>query len=294
MSKPMMFNGRLNKNESHIWLDLLQETNSRKVNDPSLALQFLKMPESISFVSSVADNIIGGTTIYRDRTRLSMVLISVAIKEAYREAATYQIIKASLPFFKTVAIRDVDILISNDEIEDPIGFPLSFEVDAWTRNLLERAGFEEVTKISQYSFDFRQGNYHPLMWDNEPKEEKAKELIWDTSKLLDLTNSLVWVARDFALAQKSFVTYTVNDKVSAVAGFWSTSNSLVVSPLMADPKVVDWSQVAEAIAAEGTKIGVNRVQLPLLGSGQAGLIEECEKISTKSSRRELSLMRKSL
>jgi hypothetical protein len=294
MSKPMMFNGRLNKNESHIWLDLQQETNPSKVKDEALALQFLQMPESISFVSSVANNIIGGTTIYRDRTRLSMVLVSVAVKEAYRDTATYQIVKASLPFFKTVAIRDVDILISNEDIMDPVGFPLSFEVESWAREVIERAGFEEVAKIGQHSFKFREGNYHPFRWDSDPKEERAKELIWDMSKPLGLTNSLVWVAQDFAMASKNLVTYTINERVVAVTGLWSTHDSLVVTPLVTDPEILEWSQVAEAIAAEGAKMGVERVELPLVGPGQIGLVEELEKISTASTTRELSLMRKSL
>jgi hypothetical protein len=294
MSKPMMFNGRLNKNESDLWLDLLRETNAAKMKDHSLALRFLQMPESISFVSSVANNVIGGTTIYRDRTRLSMVLVSVAVKEPYRETATYQIVKASLPFFKTVAIRDVDVLISTEEGTDPIGFPLSLEVESWTRNVLERAGFQEAARIGQHSFTIKEGNYHPFRWDNEPFVERAKELVWDLSKPLGLTNSPVWVARDFAFACKNLVTYTVNDSVVAVAGLWATAKSLVVSPIVTDPEILDWSQVAEAIAAEGTKMGIRKIQLPLVGRGQVGLIEELEKISTTSSSRELSLMRKAL
>jgi hypothetical protein len=223
-----------------------------------------------------------------------MVLVSVAVKDPYRETATYQIVKASLPFFKTVAIRDVDILVSNDEITDPIGFPLSFEVEPWTRNVIERAGFEELEKISQHSFSIREGNYHPLRWDDKPNEEGAKELMWDMSKPLGLTTSLVWVARDFAIANRNLVTYAVNERVAAVVGLWHTSESLVVSPLVTDPEILDWGQLAEAIAAEATKMGLTHVQLPLVGHGQTGLIEELEKITEASSKRELSLMRKPL
>jgi hypothetical protein len=290
----MMFNGRLNKNESNIWLDLLHETNDSKLKDRTLALQFLQLPESISFVSSVDKKIIGGTTIYRDRTRLSMVLVSVAVKDTYRESATYQIVKASLPFFKTVAIRDVDVLVSKDVDADPIGFPLSLEVDSWTRGVIERAGFEEVAKIGQYSFNIKQGNYNPLNWDYEPNEDNAKELIWDQSKPLGLTTSLVWVAKDFAEASKNLVTFSVNDCVVAVAGLWSTGESLVVSPIVTDPKALEWGQVAEAIVAEATNVRVKRIHLPIIGSGQTGLIQELEKRSDSSSSRELSLMRKPL
>ena len=294
MSQPMMFNGRLNKNESEIWLDLLQETGEFKLRDHSLGMKFLQLPESISFVSSVDKKIIGGTTIYRDRTRLSMVLVSVAVKEAFREPATYQIIKASLPFFKTVAIRDVDVLVSKDGSPDPLGFPLSLEVESWTHDVIERAGFAEVAKIGQYSFNIKQGNYSPLKWDSKPQKEMAKELIWDQSKPLGLTTSLVWVARDFAAAYGKLVTFTFNDSVAVVAGLWSTGDSLVVTPIVSDPEKLDWSKVAEAIVAECTNLGKKTIQLPIVGNGQVGLIEELEKRSNASSSRELSLMRKPL
>ncbi|MGY5864478.1 MAG: hypothetical protein RTV41_07720 [Candidatus Thorarchaeota archaeon] len=294
MSKPMMFNGRLSKNESEIWFDLLQETSDSKLGDRSLGMKFLQLPESISFVSSVDKKIIGGTTIYRDRTRLSMVLVSVAVSETFRDTATYQIIKASLPFFKTVAIRDVDVLVSTDESPDLIGFPLSLEMESWTLGMIERAGFSEVAKIGQYSFNVKQGNYSPLKWDSKPQKEMAKELIWNQSKPMGLTTSLVWVARDFAAAYGNLMTYTVDDSVAVVAGLWSTGDSLVVTPFVSDPEVLHWSQVAEAFVAECTNLGKERIQLPIIGSGQVGLIDELEKRSNSSSSRELSLMRKPL
>lgn len=294
MSKPMMFNGRLNKNESDIWLDLLQETDKHKLKDRVLARKFLDLPETISFVSSVDKKIIGGTTIYRDRTRLSMVLVSVAVREAYREAASYQIVKASLPFFKTVAIRDVDVLVSTDEMTDPIGFPLSFEVDSWTLDVIERAGFEEVSKIGQYTFDVSVNPSSPIEWDREPNIAGAKELIWDQSKTLGLTTSLVWVARDFAAANGNLVTYSIEDKTAAVVGLWSFGESLIVSFLVTDPEVLEWRWVAEAILAEGTRRGSKTIHLPIVGAGQEILIAELDGRVNLSSSRKLSLLRKAL
>lgn len=294
MSRPVMFNGRLNKNESGIWLDLLDETSKSMMKDRQLAKSYLAMPESISFVSSVEKQIIGGTTIYRDRTRLSMVLVSVAVKKPYRESATYQIVKSSLPFFKTVAIRDVDVMISLNGGSDNIGFPLSLEVDSWAANAIKRAGFDEVAKIGQHTFKITKENNSRIKWDVEPNLEGAKELIWDQSKPLGLTNSLVWLAKDFATAQRTLVTSTVDGKVNAVVGLWKFGESLTVSPLVTDPEVLDWSQVAKAIVSEGATLGAKSVHLPIVGQGQSGLIEELEGMTNLTSSRKLSLLRKPL
>jgi hypothetical protein len=96
------------------------------------------------------------------------------------------------------------------------------------------------------------------------------------------------------LASNNLVTYSINERTSVVAGLWLADESLVVTPFVIDIDRFDWSQLAEAIAAEGIKMGVKRIQFPLIGTGQKGLIEEIEKISSASSMRELSLMRKSL
>ncbi len=294
MSQPVMFNGRLNKSESDIWIDLLNETSKTRFMDRDLTKQYLALPESISFVSSVENQIIGGTTIYRDRTRLSMVLVSVAVKKAYRESATYHIIKSSLPFFKPVAIGDVDVLVSSNDGSDSIGFPLSLEVEPWAIEAIKRVGFDMVAKIGQYSFEISQKHDNRIKWDNEPNLEGAKELIWDQSIPLGLTTSLVWLARDFAEDQGTLMTFTINDKVVGVVGLWQFRESLTLSPLITDPEVLDWSQVAKAIVSEGVRSKAERVHLPIVGEGQSGLIEELDGMTNLASSRTLSLLRKSL
>jgi hypothetical protein len=124
--------------------------------------------------------------------------------------------------------------------------------------------------------------------------EGAKELIWDQSKPLGLTNSLIWLARDFAEDQGTLMTFTINDKVVAVVGLWQFGESLVVSPLVTDPEVLDWSQVAKAIISEGVRSKAERVHLPIVGLGQAGLIEELDGMTNFTSSRKLSLLRKPL
>ncbi|MFW9794933.1 MAG: hypothetical protein ACFFEE_11550 [Candidatus Thorarchaeota archaeon] len=294
MNRPVMFNGRLNKNEADIWLDLLEETSNVVSIDRYLAKQFLGLSDSISFVSSVEDHIIGGTTIYRDRTRLSMVLASVAVKDTYRETAAFQIIKSSLPFFKTVAIRDVDVLISSQEVHSDIGFPLSLEVDPWAADAIRRAGFGDIAKIRQCSFEPSAKYDTEIKWDKNPDLERAKELIWDQSKPSGLTNSLVWVAKDFAASQGALRTSSIDGETVIVAGFWKVGLSLVISPIVSNPESIEWSQVAKAIVTEGVRLRVDRIHLPLIGEGQSGLIEEIEGIANLSSSRKLSLLRKPL
>ena len=142
MSAPVMFNRRLGKSELDIWLELLETQTEVGYADRSMASRFLEHQDTISFVSSVEDEIIGGTVIHRDRTRLGMILAGAFVKEEYRDTGAYSVIKSSLPFFKTVAIRDIEALVPESDSVDRIGFPGSLELDYWTKDVLGRIGFE--------------------------------------------------------------------------------------------------------------------------------------------------------
>ena len=295
MDRPVMFNGRLNKDELDTWLDLLDQTSESGFKDRQLAKVFLMLQESITFVSSLESRIIGGTSIYRDRTRLAMVLASVAVKREFRESATYQIIKSSMPFFKTVAIRDVDALVSQDYDKNTLGFPLSFEMDPWTSDIIKRIGFSEVGTLYHYTLEIEhEMKKNAINWTGSTNTEEVRELIWDQSRPMGLTNSLVWLARDFALNRKCLSSAYVDEQIVAIGGFWNVEEALCVSPFVSDPEKIGWDMLAESLFVEAMARGVKQIELPLIGEGQKNLIETLERMCSVSSCRKLSLLRKPL
>ncbi|MBY8998937.1 MAG: hypothetical protein KGD60_14515 [Candidatus Thorarchaeota archaeon] len=295
MDRPVMFNGRLNKDEVDTWLNLLNDTSESSYKDRNLAKAFLMLQESLTFVSSLENKTIGGTSIFKDKTRLAMVLTSVVVDKEFRESAAYQIIKSSLPFFKTVAIRDVDALVSLDGSMNPLGFPLSLELDPWVLKIIKRIGFEEVGILEHCSFEMDEEiRENPINWNKEVNVEEIRELIWDQSEPMGLTNSLVWLARDFAISSNCLATATVGGKTAAVAGFWRLADSFCISPLVTDPVKLGWDLVAESLIAEAVQRDVKRIDLPVIGQGQQDLIRALENRCSRFSCRKLSLLRKPL
>ncbi len=295
MDKPMMFNGRLSKDKVDTWLDFLNEVSeSGSINQP-LAKAFLQLPESITFVSSIEDHIVGGTSIYRDRTRLSMVLTSVGVIEKFRESATYQIIKSSLPFFKTVAIRDVDALIPLEAKKNSLAFPLSLELDSWVKPDIKRLGFSQEGVLDYYSLEINDGRERKsLRWTKGYNLNLVKELIWEQSKPMGLTNSLVWVLRDFAASRKCLMAALQEGKIGAVAGFWKLPDAVCVSPILINPNLISWELVAESLVSEAQINDLKFIELPLIGDGQGELISQLENKCNITSHRRLSLFRKPL
>ncbi|MFX1560985.1 MAG: hypothetical protein ACFFBL_10395 [Promethearchaeota archaeon] len=295
MDKSVMFNGRLGKDDVDVWLNLLVENSASGFKDRELAKAFLMLEECITFASSLDNKIIGGTSIYRDRTRLAMVLASVAVDKEFRESATYQIIKSSMPFFKTVAIRDVDALVSVSENKNLLGFPLNLELDSWITDILKRIGFSEVNILDHYTFSIESKiQERTINWAREVNAKEVRELIWDQSKPMGLTNSLVWLARDFAVTRRCLETTVVNGQIAGVAGIWKVGNTLCVSPCIIDPEKLNWKQIAGSFVAKALESGVKYIDLPFVGEGQYDLIRSLENTCSVISCRKLSLMRKPL
>jgi hypothetical protein len=297
LATPMLFNRRLREEEIASWLDLLENHTRSGFVSQEMASTFLRLPETIAFVSTIEDRIIGGTAIFRDKIRLGMVLCSVSIHPSYRESSAFHVIKTSLPFMKTVAIRDVDALIADESNEAGIGFPASLELDAWMFNVLEKVGFQQVGTIGSYTLEY-ESQITPAskerIWDNETNLEGMKQLVWSQSKSAGLTTSLVWAAIELAAKRGKLRTYTVNGMTRVVTIIDRLDDAALVEILFIDPDFSDdfaLNSIIADISGERTR----RLYLPLVGEGQKHLVNLfAEKMEAGQQRRSLKLLRKNL
>jgi len=290
-----MFNRRLSKSELDIWMELVENQTDFGCLSRKEASRFLSLEDTISFVSSVENEIIGGTVIYRDRTRLGMILASVVAKKEFRETGAYSIIKSSLPFFRSVAIRDVDALVPDDPTQKRLGFPGTLELDYWTREILERIGFEEKNQLWNYTISIdvkKSGSERDRIWDLQPNLEAARNLIWDSGKTIGMTNSFIWTAFNFASHQRSLRTLTLKDSTKLVTSMYVQDKMAIISLLISDDDITTASTHIARMVRESV---VDKVVLPLVGNGQHDLIEAvADELGGSLKRRSMTLMRRNL
>jgi hypothetical protein len=297
LATPMLFNRRLREEEFVCWLDLLENYTRNGCINQEMASSFLRLPETIAFLSTIEDRIIGGTAIFKDKIRLGMVLCSVSIDPSYREKSAFHVIKTSLPFMKTVAIRDVDALIADESNEAGIGFPASFELDAWMLKVLEKIGFQQVGTIGSYTLECDSqiaAKSKESIWDSETSFEGMKQLVWSQSKSAGLTTSLVWAAIGLAANGGKLRTYSVNDAVKVVTIIDRLKDAALVEMLVVDPDSSEDFAV-NSIISDLSGNGTKKLLLPLVGEGQKHLVGLfAEKIGASQQRRSLKLLRKNL
>ena len=220
------------------------------------------------------------------------------LKKEFREISAYNIIKSSLPFFRVVAIRDIDALIPDDTSKERLAFPGSFELDLWTKSVLERIGFEEKSKLFSYSIPLQGENQQRHVenkWDSHTNIENAKKLIWDSSKTAGMTNSLVWTAFDFAVNQGNLRSVTLKDSMKLVTSIYYSGKTAIIGLIISDDDFTEDGMASSLVAEMIRETDAEKLILPLIGDGQDKLIEAlADELGGSLKRRSMTLMRKQL
>jgi len=292
-----MFNRRLRRDETDTWLDLVNQTTEHGYANRSLAVSYLGLPDTIAFVSSINDEVIGGTAIYRDRNRLGMVLSSAAVLKKFRKTSAFHIIKTSLPFLRTVAIRDVDALVADGPQRTGIGFPVSLALDSWTMRTLASMNFEPIGAMRSYVLECGESNViqpNEAKWDKEPNMEGTKQLIWAQREAIGQSNSLVWNAFDFACSRRTLKTYSVNGTARIATSIERLNDTAAVGLIVVGPDCSESSAV-DCIVSELCREQTMKVHLPLISGELASLVGSlADRLGASPKKQALTLLRKHL
>ncbi|NHI84359.1 MAG: hypothetical protein EAX81_08675 [Candidatus Thorarchaeota archaeon] len=260
----MLYTRRLAKNELNTWLELEQPPTAEEIQFVSA---FLNLPDSMFFITTVEGRAIGGTAIYRDKTRLAVALIAARLEAKLREDTALQLFRASLPFFKTLSIRDVDAIVGSDNTTGRIPFPMDFTLQSWTCPALKMMGFQKATHTYGIILEGNKSAQvrSPLKRDNTPNYDGARELLWNQRETIGLSCSQQWLAFDMAKARNTMATFHLQGKICLAIAAESFRGGHLVPFFAANPEILSSEMIAEAFLqhfSEGPLI------FSLLGKGQ--------------------------
>ncbi|MHA1772033.1 MAG: hypothetical protein ACTSYL_04095 [Candidatus Thorarchaeota archaeon] len=268
MTKGMIYNSRLMPPEIDKWFEMCETAGV----DLTPALRkdikaFALVEDVLFYVTTIEDSLVGGVALFRDRKRLGMAIASVSLSEDFRDRLIRSLIKSSLPFFRTAAIRDVDALVASDgnSLASSIPpFPYSFILPTWVRPTLEELDFSPVEKvisgIIQSPFT-AQGEQ--VIWDTTIDVDAVRGLVWDQRHLTGFDSSCVWLSLAVGLNNGSVKSITIDDELVLVVGYSVWNKILLVRPLVWDSDQVDDSFVAAAIIELARNLGVTEIRIDL-------------------------------
>jgi hypothetical protein len=285
----------MSRAELDIWLELSGDVSPL---EREVAKRFTQLEDSMFFLSSIGDEIVGGTAIYRDRTRLAVALIAAHHRSDLNEAAQLQLLKSSLPFFRSVTIHHVDAVVGMTGMESKLPFPASFTLDKRFQPMLQSLGFVIEDKILRYAIDVsgkQPKKSSMIAWKTTDDHEAVRDLFWRQNKTIGIDSSLVTLGWQMASTKNLLQTLEDDKGITAAVGIDIIGSMAMIWPVIADFRLLDIDTLAQAIHERVLQTGATKIVFPILGTGQKELAERiADLINGKVSTSEASLLRKQL
>ncbi|MHA2354813.1 MAG: hypothetical protein ACXADC_06550 [Candidatus Thorarchaeota archaeon] len=296
MSSRTLYTRRMSRTELDIWLELSGETSP---SNRQMAKRFIQHQDSMFFLSSIGDEIVGGTAIYRDRTRLAVALISAHYGPDLKEGSKIQIVKSSLPFFRSVTIHHVDAIVGKSETGTKLPFPAGFVLNRKFGPILESLGFADEDTVLHCVFDVgkksRAKKSRMKEWKTTDDQDAIRDLFWRQNKTSGIDSSFVTLGWEMAGTKNLMQTIEDDKGITAAIGLESIGNIAMIWPVIADFRLIDQDELAGAIYDRVLQADARKIVLPILGSGQKELVGELAELHGGEMKfTESSLMRKQL
>ncbi|MCK5240461.1 MAG: hypothetical protein KAR33_12970 [Candidatus Thorarchaeota archaeon] len=299
MSEAPFYSRRLTSKELDLWIQLGKEDgfkSSYDSDDKETARAFLNLENSMFFISYLGDDAIGGSSIFKDSTRNAMALLSIRIHSDYREQVTSHIVKSSLPFFRTVAIREVDAILSEKGDESHLPFPLQNELPFWTSKALDENGFTKSAEISQITFNVPESKMkHDIMWDNSPAPyENVRKLFWSIDEDSRPDYSHLWLEMNLGRATNNLFTSSKNDECEVSFALQTFQDRALMQSLLYQQNT-NISDISRAVIESCQKKKLDSLTLNAIADKYSGMVDEFVSLCGEPvQRRKLALMRKFL
>jgi hypothetical protein len=295
MSSSNLYTRRMSRTELDTWLELTGDVSPL---DNEFAERFSNLEGSMFFLSSMEDEIVGGTAIFRDRTRLAVALVAVNHKSILKESAQLQLLKSSLPFFRSVTIHHVDAIIDISEKKPDLPFPAGFALKKRMQPMLESLGFTLEERIFRYDIEvnrYQSKESGMVTWKKTNNHEAVRELFWRQNKTSGVDSSLVILGWEMASARD--LLYTLEDEkgITAAVGLDIINDTALLWPIIADFRLIDINTLAQAILERILRTEALKITFPILGAGQRELAGELSDLCNgNASASETLLLRKQL
>ncbi len=293
MSNEPYFSRRLLPDETTVWTGLLQP--DEPPDDAQLTQSYMRLEDSMFFVSFLGDETVEISTIYRDRVRMSLLLSSVRILNEYRERITRHIINTSLPFFKTVAIRQAEAIVSLRTSADKIPFPLVTEIGSWALEALTENGFNKAGDYVRMRFRVPKAESgQSYTWDRqESKTEELRKLFWSIDEKERPDYASLWLG--FALGRdKGIHTLSINNDTKFAISFQPLNQAIIINSMLYDLKSVSHHNAVARVIALARMQRYEDIVFPLLSRSNPVIDEISNTCGNPISEIPLELWRKPL
>ncbi len=291
MSSGSMICRRINVSELESWIQSAWTHTNQPPNVQSQVWQLASQADSVVYVANVEDRMIGGTWLWRDKRRLGLTLAEMWMNKEFRSKAMNQLVKSSLPWFKSLAIREVDALVYLQEASRPLKFPYNPVMESWISPFLENNDFTEAGIYSQslISIETKPQVGYPLSINETPDIEWVRNTLWEQREFLGLDLSPPEMMCEYANELESLFTFSKDGNTVLAMTRYTMGENTVIGPILYDSDL-DVSTIVSTILGSISK-GSNTIFLSLISSSQDAILQSVAEFG-QSQVSEMRLLRR--
>ncbi len=281
---------RLGHTELKEWIELAYSGTIIEADLMDDARNLANLETSIIYIASIEDKIVGGTWLWRDKPRLSLTLADVWMQPEVRPKALTQLVKSSLPWFKSLAIRQVDTLVFNQNPRFSLPFHHNPVLNNWMKEILLKNGFTEGKQYYQetYGLERRIGKSTPLIYQRGSDVSWVRKTLWEKRKELDYDLSPPSMILEYGNTLNHLHTFSINETPVFATTIQHYKDTAVIGPIVSDSVTIDDSFVIETLLSQ-IPINSSKICFSFLSENQCNLVHSTY-ISEKQSESEMIVL----
>ncbi|MBS3795366.1 MAG: hypothetical protein KGY80_10735 [Candidatus Thorarchaeota archaeon] len=287
---------RLGKGEVTDWLSLPRDSPKVPGDDARLTW-FVSLPKSISYVSSIGERRIGGTIIYHNDNLRDLALVSVRLDPEFRRSLLYQLIKSSLPWFRSQSIESVTALVNPEANEQILPFPLRSGIPSWADESLKDLGFEKASILNQYVFSDMDMMECPKTGEYDITTDRAHAGKFSPpsseKRHLVYTHFVPMISLSPDVA--TFHVISSDSQVVAEGQVLRIEGRIILGPIEWCKGKIDTDLLAQEVLAYVSEKEHENLELAMITPKQEGFIQSIKTlVDTEPERNEYTIFRKEL
>ena len=295
MTGKNFFSSRHTGNNIDLWNLLNEDEKPKNENLLKAFSHFCQMDGAMLFASYLGEELIGLAAVYLAREDKSAVLVGLKVHQDHRESSTRQVIRSSLPLFRTANIQKVVAVVRKEKKPAANYFPLTNFLYSWSREALDDLGFIRIGEISHCTIrNISNSVAISSKHNSEYEHSRGMELISRIRNNGEIVPPNDLLGLDIAKRDQRVIVATSHDVIKMLFTYVDFGKEIVF-PVFLTERDMATNMLSDSLKLSSTRSDIDTLTFPSIRNSQIPILKElASKLEGELVVNSLVLMKKNL
>jgi hypothetical protein len=274
MTGKSFFSSRLTGNKVDLWNLLCENEEERNEQLLNSFSHFCGTEGAMLFASYLGDELIGLAAVYLVREDKSAVLAGLRVQPDYRDSSTRQVIRSSLPLFRTANIQDVVAVVVKEKEAAADYFPLTSHLHNWSRDALDDLGFIQIGEINQCTINNISNSVAiSSKYSSKYEHSKALEMISRIRNNGEIVPPNDLLGLDIGRRFQQVIVGTSHEVIQMLFTYVVLGNEIIFPVFLTEPDI-GTNMVSDSFNASSARSDIDTLSFPSIRNSQIPVLKE--------------------